>query len=215
MATGAVSSILAALYLADPAASKTTMTSQACVDAGAHLVYQAAWGYRRWSKADTLLIEKQVHGAGGWVDVTSSATINHILGKVTFGSALNPDDLVRATGKRWAMVEVVDLCGISFDGSTKMLGDASTIRDAFEQYIPGKKNWKLSSDMWFVDGTYWNMLAAGPLIVEIFYRYDGTTKKCLVGRAQIDGVSWSVPQDGLQKSKITIQGSEGLEWDTN
>lgn len=214
MATGAVSSILAALYLADPAAL-TTMTSQACVDLGTHMVYQAAWGYRRWSKADTLIVEKQVHGAGDWIDVTSACTIFHLIGGVAFGSALNYDDLVRVSGKRFAPVEVVDLCGASFEGSTKMLGDASTIRDAFEQYIPGKKNWKISSDLWFVDGTYWDMLAAGRLVAEIFYQYDNSVKKCLVGWAQIDGVNWSVPQDGLQKSKITIQGSEGLEWDTN
>lgn len=215
MTTAAVSGILAALYLSDPAASPTTFTSLALADAGDHLNYQAAWGYRRWDPIQTLLIEKQVHGTGGWVDVTSSCTKNHLTGKVTFSVALNVDDLVRATGKRMVLVEVVDLCAQSFDGSRKMLGDASTIRDLFEQWLPGKLSWSLSADLWFVDGTYWAMLAAGRMVAEIYYRYDVSLKKCLVGWCQIDGVNWSVPQDGLQTSKIIAKGDAGLYWDTN
>jgi hypothetical protein len=215
MATGAVSGILAALYLADPAAVKTTMTSLACVDAGAHTVFQAAWGYRRWSTADALTVQVDENHDGNWATVTTGFTVSYLTGKITFTVARTAGALVRVSGKRFAPVEVVDLCGISFDGATKMLGDAGTIRDAFEQYLPGKKNWKISSDLWFVNGTYWAMLAAGRLVAEIFYQYDGSVKKCLVGWAQIDGVNWSAPQDGLQTSKITIQGSEGLEWDTN
>lgn len=215
MSSSAVSSLLAALYLADPAAERTVFTSLACADLGEHTVFQAAWGYRRWAKADTLTIEVDELHNGSWIEVTTGFTVSYLTGKITFAEARTAGALVRASGKRYVPVEVVDLHGISFDGSTKMLGDASTIRDAFEEYLPGKKTWKISSDLWFVDGTYWDMLAAGRLVAEIFYQYDDTTKKCLVGWAQIDGVNWSVPQDGLQTSKITIQGSEGLEWDTN
>lgn len=208
MSSGAVSSLLTALYLADPDAISVTFTTIALVDAGDHKVYQAAWGSRRWDNRETLTIKKN------GTTVTSGFTVDHLSGKVTFASANLVGDAITASGKKLTLIEVADLRGIQFEGSTKMLGPSETIRDAFEQYLPGKKNWKLSTDLWFVDGTYWEYLAAGRLVAEIFYQYDSSVKKCLVGYAQIDGVNWSVPQDGLQTSKITLQGSEGLVWDT-
>lgn len=209
MSSSAVSSFLAALYLADPAAESDAFSSVALVDSGDHKTYQAAWGSRRWDNQETLTIYED--GS----PITTGFTVDYLAGSITFDFAQDPGNAYTATGKRLALVEVVDLTGLSLEGSTKMLGDASTIRDQFEQYLPGKKNWKLSTDLWWVDGTYWEMLAAGRLVAEIFYEYDGSTKKCLVGYAQLDGVNWSVPHDGLQTSKVTLQGSEGLVWDTN
>lgn len=208
MTSEAVSSLLTALYLVDPAAESTPFTTIALADAGDHLNYQAAWGSRRWDNRETLTIKK--NGTA----ITTGFTVDYLAGKITFSSAQLGADVFTATGEKLALVEVADLRGMSFEGSTKML-ESSTIRDAFEQYLPGKKNWKLSTDLWFVDGTYWEYLAAGRLVAEIFYQYDGSVKKCLVGYAQLDGVNWSVPQDGLQTSKVTLQGSEGLVWDTN
>lgn len=208
MTSEAVSSLLTALYLVDPAAESTPFTTIALADAGDHLNYQAAWGSRRWDNRETLTIKK--NGTA----ITTGFTVDYLAGKITFSSAQLGADVFTATGEKLALVEVADLRGMSFEGSAKML-ESSTIRDAFEQYLPGKKNWKLSTDLWFVDGTYWEYLAAGRLVAEIFYKYDSSVKKCLVGYAQIDGVNWSVPQDGLQTSKITLQGSEGLVWDTN
>ena len=208
MTSEAVSSLLTALYLVDPAAESTPFTTIALADAGDHLNYQAAWGSRRWDNRETLTIKK--NGTA----ITTGFTVDYLAGKITFSSAQLGTDVFTATGEKLALVEVADLRGMSFEGSAKML-ESSTIRDQFEQYLPGKKNWKLSTDLWFVDGTYWEYLAAGRLVAEIFYQYDSSVKKCLVGYAQIDGVNWSVPQDGLQTSKITLQGSEGLVWDTN
>lgn len=215
MVSSAVSSFLAALYLVDPAAISDAFTEVALVDSGDHLTYQAAWGSRRWDNLETLTIEVDEGGISDWDPITTGFTVDYLAGSITFAVAQDPSDDFRASGKKLAMVEVADLTGLSLEGSTKMLGDASTIRDQFEQYLPGKKNWKLSTDLWWVDGTYWEMLAAGRLVAEIFYQYDGSTKKCLVGYAQLDGVNWSVPHDGLQTSKVTLQGSEGLIWDTN
>lgn len=208
MTSEAVSSLLTALYLVDPAAESTPFTTIALADAGDHLNYQAAWGSRRWDNRETLTIKK--NGTA----ITTGFTVDYLAGKITFSSAQLGTDVFTATGEKLALVEVADLRGMAFEGSAKML-ESSTIRDQFEQYLPGKKNWKLSTDLWFVDGTYWEYLAAGRLVAEIFYQYDSSVKKCLVGYAQIDGVNWSVPQDGLQTSKITLQGSEGLVWDTN
>lgn len=208
MTSEAVSSLLAALYLVDPDAVSTPFTTIALVDAGDHLNYQAVWGSRRWDNLETLTIKKN------GTTITTGFTVDYLAGKITFSSAQLGTDVFTATGEKLALVEVADLRGMAFEGSAKML-ESSTIRDQFEQYLPGKKNWKLSTDLWFVDGTYWEYLAAGRLVAEIFYQYDSSVKKCLVGYAQIDGVNWSVPQDGLQTSKITLQGSEGLVWDTN
>lgn len=208
MASDAVSSLLAALYLVDPDAVSTPFTTITLVDAGDHLNYQAAWGSRRWDDRETLTIKKN------GTTITTGFTVDHLSGRVTFSSANLITDAITATGERLALVEVADLRGMSFEGSAKML-ESSTIRDTFEQYLPGKKNWKLSTDLWFVDGTYWEYLAAGRLVAEIFYQYDSSVKKCLVGYAQVDGVNWSDPHDGLQTSKVTLQGSEGLVWDTN
>lgn len=209
MASSAVSSFLAALYLADPAAESDAFNDVALIDSGDHKTYQAAWGSRRWDNQETITIEED--GS----PITTGFTVNYLAGSITFDSAQDPSNVYTATGKKLALIEVADLTGQSFEGSAKMLGDASTIRDRFEEYLPGKKNWKLSTDLWWVDGTYWEMLAAGRMIAEIFYHYDGSTKKCLVGYAQLDGVNWSMPHDGLQTSKVTLQGSEGLIWDTN
>ncbi len=186
------------------------------MDSGDHLNYQVAWGSRRWDNLETLTIEKDIGGDGvDWAEITTGFTVDYLAGKITFATEQDPSDDFRATGQKHTLIEVVDLTGLSLQGSTKMLGDSGTIRDIFEQYLPGKKNWKLDTDLWWVDGTYWEYLASGRLIAEIFYQYDDTTKKCLVGWAQVDGVNWSVPNDGLQTSKITLQGSEGLVWDTN
>ena len=208
MTSEAVSSLLTALYLVDPAAESTPFTTIALADAGDHQNYQAAWGSRRWDNRETLTIKK--NGTA----ITTGFTVDYLAGKITFSSVQLGTNVFTATGEKLALVEVADLRGMSFEGSAKML-ESSTVRDAFEQYLPGKKNWKLSTDLWFVDGTYWEYLAAGRLVAEIFYQYDSSVKKCLVGYAQLDGVNWSVPQDGLQTSKITLQGSEGLVWDTN
>lgn len=208
MTSEAVSSLLTALYLVNPAAESTPFTTITLVDAGDHLNYQAAWGSRRWDNRETLTIKK--NGTA----ITTGFTVDYLSGKITFSSTQLGSDVFTATGEKLALVEVADLRGMSFEGSAKML-ESSTVRDTFEQYLPGKKNWKLSTDLWFVDGTYWEYLAAGRLVAEIFYQYDSSVKKCLVGYAQLDGVNWSVPQDGLQTSKITLQGSEGLVWDTN
>lgn len=208
MTSNAVSTLLAALYLADPDAESTPFTTITLVDAGDHLNYQAAWGSRRWDDRETLTVKKN------GTTITTGFTVDYLSGRVTFTSVNLITDVITATGEKLALIEVADLRGNSFEGSAKML-ESSTIRDQFEQYLPGKKNWKLSTDLWFVDGTYWEYLAAGRLVAEIFYQYDSSVKKCLVGYAQIDGVNWSVPQDGLQTSKITLQGSEGLVWDTN
>jgi hypothetical protein len=216
MSSQAVSGFLAALYLVDPAAESDAFSEVALVDSGDHKTYQAAWGSRRWDNQETLTIEQDVGGDGsGWAAITTGFTVDYLAGKITFASAQSAADDFRATGKKHTLIEVVDLTGLSLQGSTKMLGDSSTIRSTFEEYLPGKKNWELDTDLWWVDGTYWEYLAAGRLIAEIYYQYDNTTKKCLVGWAQLDGVKWSMPHDGLQTSKITLQGSEGLVWDTN
>lgn len=215
MVSQAVTSLLAALYLVDPAAESSPFSQVALVDSGDHKTYQAAWGSRRWDNLETLTIEKDEGGLGSWSPITAGFTVDYLAGSITFNVEQDLDDDFRASGEKLALVEVADLRGMTFEGSTKMLGDASTIRDQFEQWLPGKKNWKLNTDLWFVDGTYWEYMGAGRMVAEIFYQYDGSVRKCLVGWAQLDGVNWSIPQDGLQNSKVTLQGSEGLIWDTN
>lgn len=205
MSSAAVTGILAALYLSD--LTTTTLTDQALVDSGDHLTYQAAWGKRRWDPAQAVVIEK--NGS----PITTGFTVNHLLGSITFAAEQAPEDDFTATCEQMDLVEVLDLRGDEFSGSAKML-ESSNRNVLWEEYLAGKKSWQISADLWFVDGTYWDLLAAGRLVLERYYVY-GTSKKLLVGWCQIDGVNWSVPQDGLQTSKITVKGDAGLYWDTN
>ena len=122
MATNAISGLSMALYRDDPTADSVVFTSIALVDAGDHMNWQIAAGTRYWDSTQTLTIEKQTHGTGGWNAVTPDQ-IYWASGKVYFATALNSDDLVRATGKRRAeasFIKVINLYKVTLkvDGKT-------------------------------------------------------------------------------------------------
>ena len=187
-------------------ADGVTFTSLALTDSGDHLTYQSAAGYRYWSSCS--LVEKQVHGAGGWVDITSSVKINLVRGSITIGVALNNDDLVRATGVRRsenAFQKVMNL----YDGKTNINGkdiDTSSLDDAgWGSSIVGAKKWVLTCAAFFYSGSLPPSKISARLYTKFYAIY--LTGKSFIGIGNIASLDHVLANPNeAQKQTITING---------
>lgn len=215
--TNAASGIQAALFASDPNAVPTAFTNLSIVDLGDHLNYQAAYGFRYWDDSQTLTIERQVHGSGGWSDVTSQCVIDHLQAKVTVPLAFNDDDLFRATGKRMALINVADGYDMSPEITSKMSRDVSSFQQAFSEFIPLKVDWKATAKKWFVDPSLANYILSGNkrLVVKFLYIYGGSDERALVGFCRLEGYKWTNPNDDVVTEDWTLIGDSkyGLFWE--
>jgi hypothetical protein len=153
MATGAISGLSMGLYiddLDDPSVefSQIALTNS---DGGLYQDYQAASGYRYWDPAETLLIEKQIHGTGEWVAAYPDK-VWWTSGKVHFDTPLNNDDTVRATGKRrdnTNFTKIMNLTRLTIRSNGKTL-DSTSVEDAgWESAIAGMRSFEGTSEEWF------------------------------------------------------------------
>jgi len=188
-------------------ANGVVFTSLALADSGDHLTYQAAAGYRYWSSCT--LIEKQVHGAGQWVNITSSCVINLLRGSITVAAALNSDDLVRATGVRRAETAFRKVM-LLYDGKLKIDGkeiDTTNLDDAgWGSAISGKKSWEFTAGAFYYDGSIPIDDIGSSLIAKFYAIY--ATAKSFVGYGTLGSLEnvLANPNDA-QKQTITCKGT--------
>lgn len=202
--TGAgVTGALAEVHAADGVA----FTQLALADSGAHLTYQAAAGYRYWSSCSA--VEKQVHGTGEWVNITSSCRVNLLRGSITVSVALNSDDLVRATGVRRAETAFRKVL-LMYDGKLKIAGkDIDTTNlddDGWGSTISGKKSWEFSAGAFYYDGSIPISEIGSSLIAKFYAIY--TTAKSFTGYGTLQNIEniLANPNDA-QKQTITCKGA--------
>lgn len=218
MTTSAVSPNLFALYLSDPDAVSTTMENQELVDSGDHLVYQAAWAYRAWDEGETLTIEKQTGGEGEWAEVSSGFTVDYLLGKITFAAEQGATDLFRATGKRFAPVQVLGCTSSKISINHKII-DVSDMADTWDECIAGRVGWSITTDMWWLctddapAQDYFAYLGDKDLFIQ-WYPYNSTNKRRYVGRCILEAQDVSGAGEDAAKQSITIRGDNALEVDT-
>lgn len=217
--TNASSGIVAALYASDPSVASTIFTQIALVDSGDHLTWQAAYGSRYWDKTQTLLIEKQVHHVGGWVDITSSCIVNFLQGKITVSAVLNADDYVRATGKRMVLVNVADAYGMEPEITNQMSRDVSGYQLPFSEFIPLKGSWKATAHKWFVDFSYLRWILENPsvqFVVKMYNLYANSSgDSALVGFCKMARNTIKVPDNDVMTEDWELQGDskDGLFWE--
>lgn len=133
-------------------ANGVIFTELALADSGDHLTYQAVAGYRYWDPTVAATIEKQVHGAGGWVDITNSCEINYLRGSITVSAALNADDLVRASGTRrseLAFRKVINLYAGKMTIDNKEVDVTSIDSGGWEEVMGGLRGFEYSADAFF------------------------------------------------------------------
>jgi hypothetical protein len=188
------------------AAAGYAFSNLALSDAGDHKNYQAAKGYRYWTTLTS--VEKRVHGAGDWVNITSSCTVNMLTGKITLASALNSDDLVRATGIRRhenAFRKVANL----YDGKLTINGkdiDTTSLEDSgWGSSIQGSRSWSISAGTFFYDGGVPITEIGTELYAKLYAIY--STSKSFVGIGAIQNMENLVanPNDA-QRQTFTIKG---------
>lgn len=191
-------------------ANGVVFTNLALVDSGAHITYQAAKGYRYWSSCS--LVEKQVGGVGGWIDITSSCTINLLQGSITVASALGATDLVRATGVRRhenAFRKVLLL----YDGKIKIDGkeiDTSNLDDdGWGSSILGSRSWELTSGAFYYDGNVPISEISTQLLAKFYAVY--STSKSFIGYGTLQGAEAILGNPNeAQKQVLTFKGAGEL-----
>jgi hypothetical protein len=188
-------------------ANGVVFTQIALTDSGDHLTYQAAKGYRYWTSST--LVEKQVHGAGGWVDITNSSTVILLRGSITVSAALNADDLVRATGVRRAETAFRKVM-LLYDGKLKIDGkdiDTTNLDDVgWGSAISGKKSWEFSAGAFYYDGSIPISEIGSTLIAKFYAIY--ATAKSFVGYGTLQSLENILANtNDAQKQTITCKGA--------
>jgi hypothetical protein len=185
-------------------------TQMSMVDSGDHTIWQAASGYRYWSSCS--LIEKQVHGAGGWVDITSTSTINLIQGKITTAVALNSDDLVRVTGVRRSELAFQKVVGL-FDGKCKIDGkdiDTSSVDDSgWGSSIIGSRSWEISAGAFYYNGS----IPLAALAVQYYWKFYSVlaTVPWAIGKGAIQSMTNLIANaNDAQKQDVVVKGAGEL-----
>ena len=215
MATNAISGLSMALYRDDPTAASVVFTSIALVDAGDHMNWQIAAGTRYWDSTQTLTIEKQTHGTGGWNAVTPDQ-IYWASGKVYFATALNSDDLVRATGKRRAeanFIKVINLYKVTLKVDGKTIDISSVDSGGWEECLAGNRSFEGSCEAFF----YYN-ISTQPyvdirdfltsLYAKFYSNYSGSV--AWTGLVEISNTDIIMNMNEAQKKTLTFKGTREL-----
>jgi hypothetical protein len=216
MTTQALSGLNGAFYRDDPTAPSTTFTSLALTGDTNHQWFQAALGYRYWDYSQTLTIEKQTHGTGGWNTVTPDQVM-WVSGRVYFATALNSDDLVRATGKRSEEANFVKIFNL-YDGQLtwdqKDIDTTSGEDAGWESRISGIRSFQFTADTYFYynvsTAPYLDLRDMGTPLLAKLYSY-ATGNIAWIGYGQITGndlVLFSLNKP--QSKKITFKGDGEL-----
>ncbi|OPX80435.1 MAG: hypothetical protein A4E45_00055 [Methanosaeta sp. PtaB.Bin039] len=191
-------------------ANGVAFTELSLVDSGDHLTYQAAAGSRYWDPSIAATIEKQVHGAGGWVDITSSCEINYLRGSITVSAALNADDLVRAAGTRrseLAFRKVINLYAGKMTINNKEVDITSIDSEGWAEFLGGIRGFEFAADAFF----YYNAITypdpattdlLSKLIAKFYSNYSGA--KSWVGWGYLKGIE-AILNDPNAAQKETIK----------
>ena len=155
--TNALTGAVAAVYVSDPAAPLTTFTTINLVDQGDHKSWAAAFNYRYWKTGEVFLIEKQIHGSGGWSDITSLCTFDYLRGMITLAGALNADDLVRASGKRVPARKLDEQLGYSLKPKKDKIEVTSIDSAMWKEFLQGHKEWQVTAKKHHVQEQTWRL----------------------------------------------------------
>lgn len=214
--TNALSGLNGAFYRDDPTAASVAFTQIALTGGGTYQSYQAALGLRYWDPTQTLLIEKQVHGSGGWGTVVPDQ-IWWVSGKVTFVTPLNPDDKIRATGQRRSETNFLKLFNL-YDGQLTWTTSATDISSCesggWEESISGLKTFQFTADTYFyynvVGYPYWDVRDLGTLLLAKLYSIV-SGNIAWIGFGQLTQNSLNlVSMNKAQSKKITFKGDGEL-----
>jgi predicted secreted protein len=218
--TGAIKGAVAALYVSDPTVAPATFSQVAMVDQGDHLAYVAPYGNRWWSN-DTLLVELQVHGAGGWSDVTALVTRqNRPLGLVAFSVVKNADDKIRVSGKKFSAVKAAEVYKWRLEKDKKFLDVTSMDSGLWDEYIAGVKNWKVTASRWVFDPVLWShyIQDVGQTYIPgmiILYSRDTTDKDNWAGLGQVQSYNVNAAIKDPQSEEVVFMGQGAIAVEAN
>ncbi len=106
-------------------------------------------GDRFWSASNSLTVEVQTGGSGSYA-ANSNYTASHLAGKITFSPAINSNDNVRVSGKKFDMAKI----GGAFGWSISLTGDALETTDFLSSgartYIGGVTGWNGTADAYWI-----------------------------------------------------------------
>lgn len=152
MTTSAISGLSASLYRDDPETPSVTFTNVSLVDSGDHIHWQAPRGYRYWDSTYAVTIEKQVGGAGDWINITSQCQINYLRGRITVDNPLGATDLVRASGKRRDESDFIKIANL-YDAKLTINGSEIDITSCEDEgwgaTMASFLNWELTAEAYY------------------------------------------------------------------
>jgi hypothetical protein len=202
--SSSISGLSGAVYKDDLDISSVEFSELPLIDSGDHKTWQAPYGYRFWDPDETLLLEKQVHGAGGWVAITSDCTVNYLQGKIVVSDTLNPDDLVRSSGKRRDESHFLKIANL-YDGKLKISGkDIDTTScedDGWGSSIPGARSWEFTAGAYYSATEHVDIITLGLEMIVKFYSFNRRGY-------HISGVSPSTNIDAGSDTDFKIQADE-------
>lgn len=214
--TNALSGLDGAFYRDNPTAASVAFNQIACTGDALYQTYQAALGYRYWDPTQTLLIEKQVHGSGGWSTVVPDF-IWWVSGRVYFATPLNSDDKIRATGQRRDEANFLKLFNL-YDGqltwTEKPMDISSSEGGGWEESICGLRTFQFTADTYFyynvVGYPYYDVRDLGVfLLAKLYSIVSGNI--AWIGYGQLVGNDLNLMSlNKAQSKKITFKGDGEL-----
>lgn len=189
-----------AVYYA--AQTSTSMTNEACTDAGDQLNYTITDTAKRLMD-DTATTVVQKDTAGNGVFVTQTAyTINYAIGTITFTSAIGASDVVRvSTGKYFTATQVAEAHEWSLD-IEKSLEDDTVFGDTWETSIPVMGKASGSVKLHWADASFLTQLASTTprLVMVLYVATSGSKRYQFYALLSKDGISAAVK--GLVEESI-------------
>jgi hypothetical protein len=151
------------LYMAS--GTSVTMTNEVMTDSGDHQTYNAGTAaHRYWDDQSALTVQTSPDGVT-WTTVTVGFTVRYCGGVITFTSAVAGRQ-VRVTGKYLPISQVGSAYDWEVSPSANII-DITTFGNAWKQKMAGLHDATAKASKYFIDGTFFGLLASRFVI--IFY----------------------------------------------
>lgn len=198
-------------YVYVAAQDAVSFTEEATTDEGDGLTFAIDDGDKRyWDDAVTVTVERD--SGGGWGTVSASEyEIQHVGGKVIFGSDQTGNS-VRVTGEYLPVSAAVHGTGWSAEASREIL-EVTEFQSGWKTKIPGMMDATAEFERWYPDGgsEFMEQIAAGAKVVLVLYPSFATADSSrFEGFAVINGDSVSTAVDSVVDESISFDVSGEL-----
>lgn len=148
------------------------------------------------------MVQTALSGEATWAEVSSGITTKYLPAIVTFGTALEEHDEVRASGKKFPVSEVANAYG--FDtGLSRDMKDATVFSSGNNrEFVAGNFGGSVDVSEYFVSPGH-NGDLGSKLIVVAFVDVDSTPYDLIIGFGYLSGYKTNTKQGELVDSSMT------------